>query len=243
MSIIGRKIAATNFLMSAYPAEVDDTDAGTTVDLNAYEGLDFLAFQNIGTLGGSDTPTLVGKWQESANGSVWADIAGATFTPVTTANNRQVLLVTRTQRYVRHSRAVSGTSPTFVMDAGVLPLLDATTPVDPDSVLPGCVPLSGDESYDVVPGQPNAKIRVLACLVGTDAEETVKFASNLVDDEGDPLVLTNLIGAVPLAENGNFELDYAREGYFETNTGEALRLIKSGAGELGGFVFWAKIPS
>lgn len=102
--------------VSVYPAEVDADDSGTSVDMISADGMCF-AIQVVGAVGGSDTPTLTGKIQESSDNSTWTDVAGATFTAVTTSNNKQSISFQRTKRYLRHYRTVSGTSPTFVLVA------------------------------------------------------------------------------------------------------------------------------
>lgn len=101
---------------SVYPASVNDTTNGTSVDLVDGEGRCF-ATQVIGVVGGT-TPSLTGKVQESSDGSTWTDVTGATFTAVTASSNVQTITFDRTKRYVRHHRTVSGTSPTFLL--GVL---------------------------------------------------------------------------------------------------------------------------
>lgn len=101
--------------VSVYPAEVDSTDTGSSVDMVHADGQCF-AIQFVGGVGGSD-PTLDGKVQESADGSTWVDISGATFTQVTASNNVQSIVFRRNLRYLRHARTISGTSPTFVLGA------------------------------------------------------------------------------------------------------------------------------
>lgn len=120
MSIVGKTIVAEAPLMSVFPAEVDATDTGSSVDCNAY-GSQFAAIQIIGGVGGTGA-TLDGKIQESADGVSWSDVPDAAFAQVTASNNRQAILLTRSMRYLRHSRAVDGTSPTFVLSAFFIPL-------------------------------------------------------------------------------------------------------------------------
>jgi hypothetical protein len=84
---------------------------GSSADLIEGDGRCF-AIQAIGTVGGT-SPSLSGKIQESANGSSWTDISGATFTAVTTTDNLQAISFDRTQRFVRYVATVSGTSPSF----------------------------------------------------------------------------------------------------------------------------------
>jgi hypothetical protein len=98
---------------SPYPASVSDTNNGDTVDLVDADNRCF-AIQFIGAVVGT-TPSLIGKIQESTDGTTWTDISGATFNAVTASNSLQVITFDRTKRYVRHYRTTSGTSPTFVL--------------------------------------------------------------------------------------------------------------------------------
>lgn len=98
---------------SPYPASVNDTNNGDSVDLSEADGRCF-CIQMIGTVGGT-SPSLTGKMQESSDNSSWSDISGATFTAVTASTSLQIITFERTKRYVRHFRTVSGTSPTFVL--------------------------------------------------------------------------------------------------------------------------------
>ncbi len=94
------------------PRTVTTTVSGAAVDLLAGDGRCF-AIQQVGTVGGT-SPTLAGKFQESADGSTnWTDIAGATFAVVSTTDNVQAISFDRTLRYVRYSGTVGGTSPSF----------------------------------------------------------------------------------------------------------------------------------
>jgi hypothetical protein len=84
---------------------------GSGGDLITGDGRCF-AIQSVGAMGGT-SPTLAGKIQESADGSTWADISGATFTTVTISDNVQAITFDRTLRYVRYVGTVTGTSPTI----------------------------------------------------------------------------------------------------------------------------------
>ena len=84
---------------------------GPPGDLLAGDGRCF-AIQQVGTVGGT-APTLAGKIQESADGTTWSDIPGATFTTVSTNDNVQAITFDRTLRYVRYVGTVGGTSPSF----------------------------------------------------------------------------------------------------------------------------------
>jgi hypothetical protein len=93
------------------PRTVTVTVNGPSVDLLAGDGRCF-ALQQVGSVSGT-APTLAGKIQESADGSAWADISGATFTTVTGSDNVQAITFDRTLRYVRYVGTVGGTSPSF----------------------------------------------------------------------------------------------------------------------------------
>lgn len=96
-----------------YPVSVNDTNNSSGVDMIDADGRCF-AVQVIGAVTGT-SPTLTGKIQESADNATWSDVTGATFTAVTAASNAQVIVFDRTKRYLRHNRAVGGTSPTFLL--------------------------------------------------------------------------------------------------------------------------------
>jgi len=88
------------------------TVTGAAVDLITGDGRCF-AVQQVGTVTGT-SPSLAGKFQESADGSTnWSDAAGAPFTAVSTTDNVQAIGFDRTQRYVRYIGTITGTSPSF----------------------------------------------------------------------------------------------------------------------------------
>src|SRR4051812_43831662 len=96
------------------PRTATATVSGAAGDLLAGDGRCF-AIQQVGAVSGT-TPTLAGKIQESADGSTgWADIPGATFTAVSTADNVQAITFDRTLRYVRYVGTVGGSSPSFAV--------------------------------------------------------------------------------------------------------------------------------
>ena len=96
------------------PRTATTTVNGSAVDLISGDGRCF-AVQQVGAVSGT-SPTLAGKIQESADGSTnWADVAGATFTTVSTTDNVQAITFDRTLRYVRYVGTVGGTSPSFIL--------------------------------------------------------------------------------------------------------------------------------
>jgi hypothetical protein len=99
------------------PRTSTSTVTGSAVDMITGDGR-CVAVQQIGAVSGT-SPTLIGKVQESADGSSgWADIAGTTFNTVTASDNLQAVSFDRTQRYVRYVGTITGTSPSFIV--GVL---------------------------------------------------------------------------------------------------------------------------
>ena len=101
---------------SVYPATINDTNNGLAIDMIDADGRCF-ATQVIGVVTGT-TPSLACKIQESADSSTWTDVTNAVFTAVTATNNLQTIVFDRAKRYLRHSRTISGTTPTFAL--GVL---------------------------------------------------------------------------------------------------------------------------
>jgi hypothetical protein len=94
------------------PRTSTGTVTGSAIDLITGDGRCF-AIQQVGTVTGT-SPSLAGKFQESADGSTsWNDISGATFTAVTSTDNVQAISFDRTQRYVRYVGTITGTSPSF----------------------------------------------------------------------------------------------------------------------------------
>jgi hypothetical protein len=89
---------------------------GPTVDLLAGDGSCF-AVQQVGTVSGT-SPSLAGRIEQSADGTSWSAISGATFAAVTESDDLQVIRFTRTARYVRWAADITGTSPSFTL--GVL---------------------------------------------------------------------------------------------------------------------------
>lgn len=96
-----------------YPVVVSDTNTGVSIDLLEADGRCF-AVQAVGVVTGT-TPSLAGKLQESADNAAWTDVANAAFTPVTAGSNLQTIVFDRTKRYLRHSRTLAGTSPSFAL--------------------------------------------------------------------------------------------------------------------------------
>ena len=104
--------------IGASPRAATATVTGSAIDCITGDGR-CCAIQLVGTIGGSNTPTLAGKVQESADGqSGWADVA--TFTAVTASDNTQLTSFDRTKRYLRYVGTISGTSPTIPFTAVII---------------------------------------------------------------------------------------------------------------------------
>jgi hypothetical protein len=85
---------------------------GATVDLISADGPCF-AVQQVGTF--EEGPTWDGAIEQSADGSSWSAISGATFTSVTEGSDTQVIRFTRTARYVRYVGTVTGGTPDLAL--------------------------------------------------------------------------------------------------------------------------------
>lgn len=94
-----------------YPGEVTSNEFSDSIDFIESDGSCF-AIQIVGIATGT-SPSLTGKMQESDDDTNWNDIPGAVFNAVTTAFNVQVITFQRSQRYVRYSATISGTTPSF----------------------------------------------------------------------------------------------------------------------------------
>ena len=99
--------------VGAPPQTATSTVTGTGGDMLAGDGRCF-AIQQVGTASGTGQ-TLDGKIQESSDNTSWSDIAGATFTTVTAANNYQAITFDRTKRYLRYVGTIGGASPSFAL--------------------------------------------------------------------------------------------------------------------------------
>jgi hypothetical protein len=98
---------------SLFPANINDNANGSGIDMIDADDRCF-AIQIVGAAGGT-SPTLAGRIQESADNTNWSDVPNATFATVTASNNVQVIVFDRTRRYLRYSRTLGGTSPTFFL--------------------------------------------------------------------------------------------------------------------------------
>lgn len=106
----------TQIAVSAIAARTS-TVTTSAVDLRTYKG-GFIVEQLTGAIAGTDTPTLAGKLQTSADGSTnWTDISGATFTAVTAADSFQKIGIVENQTlgYIRYVGTITGTNPSFTM--------------------------------------------------------------------------------------------------------------------------------
>jgi len=95
-----------------YPDTKTASPTGPTVDMISADGPCF-AIQQVGEF--SVDTTLAGLIQESADGSSWAAISGATFATVSAANDLQVIRFTRSARYLRYAATLTGDTPSLEM--------------------------------------------------------------------------------------------------------------------------------
>lgn len=97
-------------------ATVTTSGTNASVDFVSDVGNYASCLQYVGTVSGTGGPTLTTKIQESTDGTTWTDITGATFTAVTTSNDRQLISFKTLKRYVRGYNTIAGTtSPSFVV--------------------------------------------------------------------------------------------------------------------------------
>jgi len=89
------------------PAVLTDSMEGPTIDFGANRP--GFAIQQVGTLLAGTT--VAGLLQQSANGSSWSAISGATFADVSSSNDIQKIAFTPTMRYVRWAADITGDTP------------------------------------------------------------------------------------------------------------------------------------
>lgn len=112
--------------VSLRPQDLTGNINGLGVDTAGFSSL--AAHLETGAVSGT-SPTLDVKLQDSADNSSFADVAGATFTQVITADDSQELalenLNTEIRRFVRLVATVGGGTPSFIT-SGVIVLGRAT---------------------------------------------------------------------------------------------------------------------
>jgi hypothetical protein len=97
------------------------TGNGTGIDVQTMDGDMFLVLDSAA--GSGTTPTLDIKVQSSdTSGGTYADIAGATFTQVTTTASQQAITISKDEakRYIRVVYTVGGTSPSFTFSVNAV---------------------------------------------------------------------------------------------------------------------------
>lgn len=104
--------SAASIASGHHPATRTANVTGPTVDLGG-DGPCF-AVQQVGAVSG-DGASLAGRIEESATGSSWAAIGGATFAAVTAENDVQAIRFRPTARYVRWAATVTGDTPSFAV--------------------------------------------------------------------------------------------------------------------------------
>lgn len=96
-----------------FPAFYDETSGSEGLDASAFPTRCW-AKQLVGTLEG----TVTGNIQESDDGGSWTDVTGGGFAVVSTTNNEQLLVFTRTKRYIRHTHTLTGSAYVTVIFGG-----------------------------------------------------------------------------------------------------------------------------
>ena len=96
------------------------TGDSASVDLKDYIG-EVLVYLNVGTVAGTDTPTLTVALHDSANDSAFAALSPAVaFTAKTATGQQAISLDTRQcRRYLRAAYTISGTNPSFTFSVCV----------------------------------------------------------------------------------------------------------------------------
>ena len=95
-------------------AAVSATANGTTVDTGAATTVGWLAHLHITAVSGT-TPSLTAVVQHSTNGSAWTTLG--TFTAATAIGSQVLTGTGATNRYLRIQWTVSGTTPSFTVQA------------------------------------------------------------------------------------------------------------------------------
>ena len=109
MSTALHDVASAAFVAAAvYPDTKSSTVTGSAIDMITADGPCF-AIQQIGVF--EEGHTWTGRIEQSADGTSWAALSGATFAAVTAGQNTQVIRCTRTARYVRYAASVVGADP------------------------------------------------------------------------------------------------------------------------------------
>lgn len=132
---------------SIRPQTITANTNGVSVDAAPVGGNSLSARLSVGAVSGT-SPTLNVRMQWSADNSTWTDIAGATFTQVTAANQAEIIrfalppaasLTAAAPRWVRAVATVGGTSPSFELVVTVLALLHHPVPAQGHQVAPPAI--------------------------------------------------------------------------------------------------------
>lgn len=175
-SLIGNAspFLSTVFKAGVHPTQIATTLNGSTQDFNNSPTMECFAIQQVGDV--EDEGTLDGLIQESANGSDWFDISGATFTQVDGDNDIQQITFTRTMRYLRWRAIVTGGSVVFTLSVtlGDVPVIASLAGTIADR-LPAAL----------VDGRMSSSVGAMAANVLTaaavDASAATSLATALLD--------------------------------------------------------------
>ena len=114
ITVLGFTVSATK------PSSAVVTNVtGAAVDMAAYANNNAFAIQVVGTVAGTEI-VFLGKIQEATTATgTYADIAGATFTTITSTTGVpevQLLSFQRTARFVRYVGTITGTTSSVALD-------------------------------------------------------------------------------------------------------------------------------
>ena len=103
--------------LHAHPAAgIASSVTGTTLDMIGRP----TTVTGLQSIGAFSADSLSGSWEESSNASDWTAISGSAFTQVTGANSLELVTFERTQRYIRYTCTLVGTTP--LVDLAVVAL-------------------------------------------------------------------------------------------------------------------------
>ena len=106
--------SSSSLASGVFPTTVSISALGPTVDLADGDGACF-AVQQIGDAPGDGS--IVGRIEQSDDGTTWSAIAGAAFVQVEGGYDLQIIRFLRAARYLRWAATISGSSPEFAVCA------------------------------------------------------------------------------------------------------------------------------
>ena len=102
---------------SIVPQTATSTVTGTAADMKDTGPL--FAELQVGAVSGTTTTCDVKIQECDTSGGTYADITGATFTQVTTANQKQLKNFKRSKRFLKAVATIGGSSPSFALAVSI----------------------------------------------------------------------------------------------------------------------------